>query len=256
MEEYAHSTACSYPVEALSDTADIGVIRTRRSADKIPTVEVPAYLSDTYYWCYLHPRNVQLLDRESVVRTILWQQHRKLQRLAFAEIRAGQKVLQPASVYGRFAPDLAEHVGPEGSLDVVDVAEVQVRNVRRKLREYPNARVHHSNILDFRGGPYDAICCYFLLHEVPDDYKKRIVNLLLAKVRPGGKVVFVDYHKPRWWHPLKLITSIVFDTLEPFAKRLWRAEIRDFAKEPDRYRWRKETIFAGLFQKVVAVRPE
>ena len=98
------------------------------------------------------------------------------------------------------------------------------------------------------------MCCYFLLHEVPEDYKYKVVDLLLEKVRPGGKVVFVDYHKPRWWHPLKLITSIVFDTLEPFAKSLWRNEISDFASKADQFSWRKETIFGGLFQKVVATR--
>ncbi|MFC1696021.1 hypothetical protein ACFL1C_07855, partial [Pseudomonadota bacterium] len=52
--------------------------------------EIPAYLQETYYWAYINPRNVRLLDREFVVRTILWQQHRKLQKLAFAEIQPGQ----------------------------------------------------------------------------------------------------------------------------------------------------------------------
>jgi len=218
--------------------------------------EIPAYLQDTYYWCYISPRNVKLLDREIVVRTILWQQHRKLQKLAFAEIQPGQSVLQAASVYGSFAPNLAAHVGPEGSLDVVDVARVQVNSVTRKLQDYPNATVHHANIVDFSKKPFDVVCCYFLLHEVPDEYKYKIVDQLLKKVNPGGKVVFVDYHKPRWWHPLKLITSIVFDTLEPFAKSLWRNEIKSFAREADRFQWRQETIFAGLFQKVVATRLE
>lgn len=256
MDDAAYSTTCTYPADALSPPADSVTTRPRPVAVSAATVEIPAYLRKTYHWCYLHPRNVRLLDREIVVRTILWQQHRKLQKLAFAEIEPGQTVLQPASVYGRFAPDLAEHIGPTGRLDVVDVAEVQVSNVRRKLAPYPNAAVHHANILDFGGGPYDVVCCYFLLHEVPDDYKHRIVNLLLDKVKPGGKVVFVDYHKPRWWHPLKLITRIVFDTLEPYAKRLWHTAIRDFAREPDRYRWQQQTVFAGLFQKVVATRPE
>lgn len=256
MDDGGHSTTCPCPIEVpLVASSAAGQDRLRPAAKSLNSTETPAYLRETYYWCYLNPRNVELLDREFVVRTILWQQHRKLQRLAFAEIQPGQRVLQPASVYGRFAPDLAEHVGPEGSLDVVDVAAVQVRNLRRKLNGCANARVHHSNILDFQAGLFDAVCCYFLLHEVPDDYKYRIVNLLLEKVRPGGKVVFVDYHKPRWWHPLKLITSLVFDTLEPFAKRLWRTEIREFAREPDRFHWHKETIFAGLFQKVVASRP-
>ena len=254
MDDVARSTTYPYPSDAIALPSSVSVDAPKRVSAPAAGPEIPAYLKDTYYWCYLNPRNVELLDREFVVRTILWQQHRKLQRLAFAEIEAGQSVLQAASVYGSFAPNLATHVGPEGSLDVVDVAEVQVRSVTGKLRDFPWASVHHSNILDFAGGPFDVVCCYFLLHEVPDDYKYRIVNHLLEKVNRGGKVVFVDYHKPRWWHPLKLITSIVFDTLEPFAKRLWRTELRDFANEPDRFEWRKETIFAGLFQKVVATR--
>jgi ubiquinone/menaquinone biosynthesis C-methylase UbiE len=254
MDDVARSTTYPY----VSDDLALPSSFTRHPRNEtIPAAsapEIPDYLQDTYYWAYVNPRNVRLLDREIVVRTILWQQHMKLQRLAFAEIQPGQSVLQPASVYGSFAPNLARHIGPTGRLDVVDVAAVQVKSVKRKVQPYPFAHVHHSNILDFAHRPFDVVCCYFLLHEVPDEYKFRIVNHLLDKVNPGGKVVFVDYHKPRWWHPLKLITSIVFDTLEPFAKRLWRNEIRDFAYEPVQFSWRKETIFGGLFQKAVATR--
>ncbi len=216
--------------------------------------EIPSYLQDTYYWAYINPRNVRLLDREIVVRTILWQQHNRLQKLAFSEIEPGQRVMQPASVYGSFGPNLARHVGSEGQLDIVDVARVQVDSATRKLGPYAWARAHHANCLHFNRGPYDAIVCYFLLHEVPDEVKRQVVDHLLSQVGEGGKVVFVDYAKPKWWHPLKLITSIVFDTLEPFAKGLWRHEIRDFATESDRFEWRRETIFASLFQKAVATR--
>ena len=216
--------------------------------------EIPAYLQDTYYWAYISPRNVPLLDREIVVRTILWQQHNKLQRLAFSEIEPGQNVMQPASVYGSFGPNLARHVGPEGHVDIIDVARIQVNSATRKLEPFPWAQAHHANCLHWEKGPYDVIVVYFLLHEVPDDVKHQVVEHMLGKVEIGGKVVFVDYAKPKWWHPLKLITSIVFDTLEPFAKGLWRNEIRDFAKDADRFSWRRETIFGNLFQKVVATR--
>ena len=216
--------------------------------------EIPDYLQDTYYWAYISPRNVPLLDREIVVRTILWQQHNKLQRLAFAEIDPGQRVMQPASVYGSFGPNLAKHVGEKGEVDILDVAKIQVNSATRKLEPYPWAHAHHANCLHWKKGPYDVIVVYFLLHEVPDEVKHQVVDHMLSKVEVGGKVVFVDYAKPKWWHPLKLITSIVFDTLEPFAKGLWRNEIRDFAKDAGRFSWRRETIFGDLFQKVVATR--
>lgn len=241
--------------EAFTETADnFNFSEVSPQTAPSPQPEIPAYLQDTYYWAYINPRNVRWLDREIVVRTILWQQHNKLQKLAFSEIDPGQNVMQPASVYGSFGPNLACHVGPQGHVDIVDVARVQVDSTTRKLESYPWAQAHHANCLEFNKGPYDVIVCYFLLHEVPDEVKYQVVDHLLTKVEPGGKVVFVDYAKPRWWHPLKLITSIVFDTLEPFAKGLWRNEIKDFSANADQFSWRRETIFGSLFQKVVATR--
>ncbi len=216
--------------------------------------EIPAYLRDIYYWAYLNPRNVRLLDRELVVSVILWGQHRHLQRAAFAELPPGQRVLQPASVYGDFSSTLARHLGPRGRLEVTDIAPIQVASCRRKLRGLPQASVRLADARNPGGGPYDAVCCYFLMHELPEDYKHEVMDALLASVVPGGKVVFIDYHKPHWAHPLKGITSIVFDTLEPFAKSLWHHEISDFATDPGSFHWRQETYFGGLFQKVVAER--
>ena len=217
---------------------------------------IPDYLHKTYYWAYLNPRNVKLLDREWVVRTILWQQHNRLTQAATTEIAPGQRVMQTACVYGNFSRKLAEHIGPDGSLDIVEVAEVQVRNSQRKLEEFEHVSVSHQDVLYFRDKTFDVVCCYFLMHELPDDYKRGVATALLDRVRPGGKLVFVDYHKPHWAHPLKPITSFVFDTLEPYAKGLWCEEIASFAGKDERFAWRKETYFGGLFQKVVATRGE
>lgn len=215
---------------------------------------IPDYLSMTYRWAYLDPRNAALLDRDWIVRTILWQQHRRLEDATFSEIEPGQRVLQAACVYGDFSKSLATHIGPDGKLDVVDVAALQVNNCRRKLADFSNATVRCENVLHIRDRLLNAVVCYFLLHELPADYKRGVTTALLNAVRPGGKVVFVDYHKPHWAHPLKLVTSLVFDTLEPYAKELWRQEIAAIAGHDSRFDWRKETYFGGLFQKVVAMR--
>lgn len=226
----------------------------KRTIDGAPTI--PDYLHDTYYWAYLNPRSVKLLDREWVVRTILWQQHNRLKQAAFSEIEPGQHVMQTACVYGNFSTDLASHIGPSGRLEVLDVAEVQVRNCQQKMNGSEHVTVRHEDVLYIRDESFDVVCCYFLMHELPDDYKRGVAAGLLDCVRPGGKLVFVDYHKPHWAHPLKPITSLVFDTLEPFAKGLWREEIASFAGNDARFTWRKETYFGDLFQKVVATRGE
>jgi SAM-dependent methyltransferase len=150
---------------------------------------------------------------------------------------------------------LARHLEPRGRLEVIDVAPIQVAGCRRKLRNFPQATAQHADAARPGGEAYDAVCCYFLLHELPEDYKHAVVDALLGSVVPGGKVIFVDYHRPHWAHPLKGITSLVFDTLEPFAKDLWRNEISYFASAPNEFIWRKQTYFGDLFQRTIARRP-
>jgi ubiquinone/menaquinone biosynthesis C-methylase UbiE len=236
----------------IGDAADSDSCRSSR--DHEATV-IPTYLREVYGWAYLNPRNVRLLDRELVVSMILWGNHRRLRQAAFAELRPGQRVLQPACVYGDFSPALARHLEPRGRLEVIDVAPIQVAGCRRKLRNFPQATAQHADAARPGGEAYDAVCCYFLLHELPEDYKHAVVDALLGSVVPGGKVIFVDYHRPHWAHPLKGITSLVFDTLEPFAKDLWRNEISYFASAPNEFIWRKQTYFGDLFQRTIARRP-
>jgi len=214
--------------------------------------ELPEYLRETYRWCYLDPRNCRLLDNEAVVSLILWGQHWRLQRAAYAEIEPGQKVLLPAAVYGGFASALARHIGERGKLVVSDINPVQLDLCRPKLAAFPWASIRRADARDPAGGPFDVICCYFLLHELPDDVKGAVVDGLLRNLASGGKVVFTDYHRPHPAHPLKPIMSQVFDRLEPFAKALWRSPISGFASDPGKFRWRTEALFGGLYQRTVA----
>lgn len=213
---------------------------------------VPRYLSDTYEWAYINPRSVKLLDRESVVATILWGQHRKLEQMVLDEIESGSRVLQAACVYGDFSPVLARHIGEEGSLDIVDVAVAQVERCAKKMADFPFVSVHRMDVLELGYDDYDAVCCYFLLHEMPDDYKHGFVDVALNSIGSDGKVIFIDYHKPHWANPLRPVMSLVFDTLEPFAESLLCRNIRDFASTPEKFHWREEVFFGGLYQKVVA----
>jgi 2-polyprenyl-3-methyl-5-hydroxy-6-metoxy-1,4-benzoquinol methylase len=55
--------------------------------------------------------------------------------------------------------------------------------------------VRQEDVTRLRDESVDVVCCYFLLHELPDDYKKAAMAALLDSVRPGGKVVFVTTNR-------------------------------------------------------------
>jgi len=213
---------------------------------------LPAYLRDIYSWAYLNPRNARLLDNEAVVNTLLWGNSGRLRRALLAEITAGDRVLQAAHVYGRLIPELAKTIGPAGRLDVIDVAPLQAALCRRKLRAFSNARARIADAVYPGKEIYDVAVCFFLLHELPKAYKCAVVDALLSRLSPGGKVVFIDYHEPTLWHPLRGFMRQIYAHLEPFAEAMWHNEISDFAREPESYIWRTETYFGGLYQKTVA----
>lgn len=247
------------PRETLSSVSHVAVTQTpmQRGAHAQPVdvyPEVPAYLKETYTWAYLNPHTLTWLDRPWVVTAILFGNYQRLQRALLAEVEPGMRVLQAACVYGDLSENLARRLGVHGGLDVIDVAGLQVRNCKRKLKDFPHARTWVADAATLSGAVYDVVACFFLLHELPDDYKRQVVNALLGSTQPGGAVVFVDYHKPHFANPLKLPMGWVFDRLEPYARSLWHNEIATFANEPTEFVWRKQCYFGGLYQKVVARR--
>lgn len=219
---------------------------------------VPSYLMQTYRWAYLDQRTLPWLDRPSVVSAILWGNAGRLMRGAVAEFEPGQKVMQAACVYGDFSRLLAERVGRSGALEVVDVAPLQLANAQRKLAGLPQVRLRCEDLAlarDEGATPaYDGVCCFFLLHEVPEQARQLIVDRLLAMVRPGGKVVFVDYHQPARWHPLAPLMAAIFRWLEPFAPSLLTQSLEILSPRAGQFDWHKRTLFGGLYQHVVAVR--
>jgi len=218
------------------------------------STSLPAYLRDTYTWAYLDRRAVRWLDQPVVVSAILWGNAGRLMDWAVREFSPGQRVLQAAAVYGDFSLRLVRRLGAAGRLSVVDVAPIQVANARRKLAGWPGVRARVADLTEPLGERFDAVCCFFLLHEVPVPARRCIVANLLAAVGPGGRIVFVDYHRPRWWHPMGPAMALVFRYLEPFANSLLAESIESMLPESADFEWRKETRFGGLYQKVVGVR--
>jgi ubiquinone/menaquinone biosynthesis C-methylase UbiE len=218
--------------------------------------DVPAYLQETYWWAYLHPRAVKFFEHQWIVNLILWGNFARLRDNALDELGTAisGRTLQVACVYGDFTGKLADRLAPGARLDVVDVASIQVENLKRKLGSRPNVFPDRQDAaaLSFADDLFDQVIVFFLLHELPADVRTRTVSEVLRVVRPGGKVVFVDYHRPVWQHPHRYLMRPVLKTLEPFALDLWNTEIADWVSEADTpAAVEKTTYYGGLYQKVV-----
>ena len=242
---------------AISDQEREAHLEESGRGPEFPThVPVPAYLQQTYWWAYLHPAAVRIFERQWLVNLILWGNFARLRDLALDELGSSIQgdVLQIACVYGNFTERLAQRLDPTARLDVVDVAEVQLENLKSKLNDAPRIALHHqdSTNLSFPDASYDCVVLFFLLHEQPENVRAKTIAQALRVVKPGGKIVFVDYHRPSPFNPFRYVMLPILTTLEPFALDLWSRDIADWLPEQARaVKVEKQTFFGGLYQKVV-----
>jgi ubiquinone/menaquinone biosynthesis C-methylase UbiE len=223
------------------------------------TLPIPSYLQQVYWWAYVHPNAVQLFEREWLVNLILFGNYGRLRDAALAELGTtvrGQ-TLQVACVYGNLTPRLAKRLAPDASLDIVDILPIQLKNLAAKLPVDDRIALLQgdSSALACPDAAYDQVLLFFLLHEQPEAVRRATLAEAMRVVKPGGKIVIVDYHLPRPWHPLRLLMTGVFRKLEPYAMDLWENEVAAFLPEHVRpAAIEKQTYYGGLYQKLVLTR--
>jgi ubiquinone/menaquinone biosynthesis C-methylase UbiE len=228
-----------------------------RPAARAPTV--PRYLHKVYWWAYVHPNAVRLFEREWLVNLILFGNYGRLRDAALSELGAtvSGSTLQVACVYGTLTPHLRERLAPDAHLDVVDILPVQLQNLAAKMPADERVTLvqSDSSCLACADASYDQVMLFFLLHEQPDHIRRKTLAEALRVVKPGGKVVIVDYHRPAKWHLLKPLLGLVFKYLEPYAMALWLQELQAFMPPGTQFQSvRQQTYFGGLYQKLVLVR--
>lgn len=252
MNEDGGATQEQYEPQVSSDSAHAEP----RLASVPSAPAIPDYLEDTYWWAYLHPKALDLFEREWMVNLILWGNMKRLTQTVLddLDLDPGSRVLQVACVYGDFSNRVAGHLGHTGShLDIVDVAPIQVQNARKKLAANDNVEVHHQDSTDmaFADSVFDQTVVFFLLHEQPEEARRRTIEEAIRVTRPGGRVIFVDYHGPRKSNPMRYVMKPILTWLEPFAMDLWRQELPAFMPDDIRpERLESEFYFGGLYQKV------
>ena len=239
--------------EVVSGTARTGIGTSPSGRWPLP---VPAYLEKVYWWAYVRPQAVAFWERQWLVNLILFGNFKRLRDWALDELgkTISGRTLQIACVYGDLSAKIANRVADGGLVDVVDIAPAQLDNLRRKIPA--SAPVHifqrDSTALRFADAAYDQVMLFFLLHEQPESVRRQTLNEALRVLRPCGKLVIVDYHRPSRVQPIRYFLYFILRWLEPFALDLWRHDLTTWMPEGFApVQMQKETCFGGVYQKIV-----
>jgi ubiquinone/menaquinone biosynthesis C-methylase UbiE len=244
-------------LDNLNEVSTAPLPRTAKPSD---AVCIPEYLRRHYWWAYIHPKAVKFFDRPWLINLILLGNYVRLRQAALAEFEdlKAANVLQISCVYGDLTSRLARSVvAGKGKLDVIDVLPIQLKNLKWKLPTRATARLLHmdSTDLNLPSESYDRVLLFFLLHEQPKSQRVKTLSEALRVVKPGGKILIIDFARPYRWNPLFYIWRPLLALLEPFALDLWHGEITDWLPPAGAVAAvERKSFFGGFYQKVLVTR--
>lgn len=204
----------------------------------------------------MHPKAVRFFERQWLVNLILWGNYNRLRSAVVADL--GEpiqgKTLQIACAYGDITPLMVNRLGPDASLDIIDILPVQLGNLSAKLGVNEQVRLQcmDSSALKFPAAQFDQVLLFFLLHEQPREVREKTVHEAVRVLKPGGRLVVVDYSKPHWANPLRYFWKPVLWVLEPFARDLLNKGVQHWLPKDKSLTLEScQDYFGGLYQKLV-----
>lgn len=224
----------------------------------------PGKESDSLYWLYTNKYLIRLTDNQFVVTAVLLFQYDRLVAKVIEKInplRSGSRVLQISCAYGNFSRKLAEkcrHI-EAGEMVVCDIVGNQLENVKKKLKDYPGKMTlveEDAAKMRFADNSFDSAVVFFLLHELPYETKRKALQEAMRVVRPGGKVILAEFHKPTSWIML-LFGRAYFSFFEPFALDMWgRFNPSALITSDNKNSWtiEQESFFYDNFQVISATK--
>ena len=216
------------------------------------------------YWIYKSPFFIRLTDRMFVVSTILLLQYNNLVSCVVKRLNPslkGKKILQISCAFGNVSEKIAESCSKQGAEEFVltDIMQSEVDNAERKLKRFGNLCTflkRDATNLQFEDQSFDYVVVFFLPHELPLEKKGKLIEEANRVLKPGGKVVFGEFHKPRL-KILEVLGRIYFYIFEPYATEMWDdfdlAEALE-EKTDGSYKIEKDTFLFDNFQVLTAQR--
>lgn len=125
------------------------------------------------------------------------------QALANPVSEAGRpaRVLEVGPGTGEITARIAAAMGPEDTLDLVELNDRFVSRLRHRLKDdprfhsvAPRTTLHHANIEEIEfAQPFDVVVSGLPLNNFSVEEVERILSRLLGLLRPGGTLSFFEY---------------------------------------------------------------
>ena len=216
------------------------------------------------YWIYKSPLFIRMADQMFVVSSILLGQYSKLVSCVVKRLNPslkGKKILQISCAFGNVSEKIAESCAKQGASEFVltDIMQSEIDNAERKLKRFGKLcsfRRQDATKLEFEDQSFDYVVVFFLPHELPFDKKVKLIEESNRVLKPGGKVIFGEFHKPRV-KILEVLGRIYFKIFEPYATEMWDDFDLEKAMEErtdNSYSIEKDTFLFDNFQILTAKR--
>lgn len=221
-------------------------------------VSLPVHVPGIYDWLYNNKDVYTLFDNDWFINLITLGFHKKLVDSLLKEIKPNSHVLQLGCTFGLQIENVAYQIDETGKYIIVDNNKKQIKRCQKKYDFlFNNLKFKFADATNFKiDDEFDYVICYNLLHELPPLSKVNAVCHALNSLKPGGKAIFIDYHNPSKYHPLRYFMRLFNRLYQPFAEKLWERSIDSYAQNVNvaDYIWTKTTFGMGMYQKVVATK--
>lgn len=216
------------------------------------------------YWIYSKMPLIKLTDQKPLIAAILLLQYDRLvdeilRHLRRVDLRE-KDVLQTSCAFGDVIPKVTDAAITAGAkrMVIVDIITNELLHAKGKVAPHEASCLFlkdNATALSLPSESVSANVLFFLLHELPNNEKKRAIAEAMRVVEPGGALLIADFHKPSSW-VLRAFGWMYFTVFEPYGLALW-GEKYDPLGQIAREGWETErtTIFFDNFQVIAARRP-